>query len=194
MTSFATHRRKVHDTALPPHRRLSALRTCLTGFSPYGFRATYHHLCRSAEIPQDLEQDPGALVRAVEELDAARALWLTEQAGWESRRRAQKGAGVRAPAPPPPTRSLWCPDPEFHPVAPLPDVMPRLMSAPRAGDLSVCPLCGVARGTTPLHDGYRLHRLCAGCGLSLGWRDDGFSQGALEAREARWKLLWSRAV
>lgn len=43
MTSFATHRRKVHDGALPAHRRMSALRTCLTEFAPYGFRATFHH-------------------------------------------------------------------------------------------------------------------------------------------------------
>lgn len=32
MTSFATHRLRVHDTARPPYRRLSALRTCLTEF------------------------------------------------------------------------------------------------------------------------------------------------------------------
>ncbi|MEV6582050.1 hypothetical protein AB0M92_28225 [Streptomyces sp. NPDC051582] len=29
MTGFTTHRLRVHDTALPPYRRLSALRTCL---------------------------------------------------------------------------------------------------------------------------------------------------------------------
>ncbi|MFI8501727.1 hypothetical protein ACIGFK_24990 [Streptomyces sp. NPDC085524] len=194
MTSFATHRRRVHDTALPPYRRLSALRTCLTEFAPYGFRATYHHLCRSAGIPRDLERDPGALVWAVEELHAARALWLTEQTGWESRRRAQKRAGVRVPDPPPPTVRLWCPDPEFHPAAPLPAVMPRLMSAPRAGDLAVCPLCETDRGTTPLRDGYWLHRLCAGCGVSLGRREQGHARAVQDAQKARWKLVWSRTV
>ncbi|MFJ7157649.1 hypothetical protein ACIQUQ_22275 [Streptomyces sp. NPDC101118] len=54
MTSFATHRLRVHDRSLPPYRRLSALRTCLTEFAPYGLRATYHHLCRSAGIPHGL--------------------------------------------------------------------------------------------------------------------------------------------
>lgn len=34
MTSFHTHRARVHDTSLPVHRRHSALRTCLTRFAP----------------------------------------------------------------------------------------------------------------------------------------------------------------
>lgn len=59
--------------------RLAALRTCLVSFAPYGFRATYHHLCRSARIPADLESDPASLVRAVEELHAARRLWSADE-------------------------------------------------------------------------------------------------------------------
>ncbi|MGW3158333.1 hypothetical protein [Streptomyces sp. NPDC001089] len=40
MTSFLTHRERVHDARLPLHQH-RALRTCLTLFAPYGFRATY---------------------------------------------------------------------------------------------------------------------------------------------------------
>ncbi|MGW4689641.1 hypothetical protein ACWEPM_32780 [Streptomyces sp. NPDC004244] len=127
MTSFATHRRRVHDVSRPPHRRLSALRTCLTEFAPYGFRATYHHLTLSAGIPARLEDDPGALVWAVEELHAARELWRAEYAARQVRRTVQKASGVRVPNPPEPARRLWCPDPEFHPDEPLHVVMPRIL-------------------------------------------------------------------
>lgn len=63
-----THRAHVHDARLPLRRRHRALWTYLTLFAPYGFRATYHRLTLSAAIPRRLETDPGALVRAVEEL------------------------------------------------------------------------------------------------------------------------------
>ncbi|MFG2436295.1 hypothetical protein [Streptomyces sp. NPDC048508] len=72
MTSFLTHRAHVHDARLSLRRRHSALRTCITVFAPYGFQATYHHLTLSAAIPRQLEGDPDALVRAVEELHEAR--------------------------------------------------------------------------------------------------------------------------
>ncbi|MEJ8645175.1 hypothetical protein WKI68_36065 [Streptomyces sp. MS1.HAVA.3] len=59
------------------------------GVLPYGFRATYHHLCRSARIPRTLADDPASLVRAVEELHEARLVWLAEVTAW------QVGAGPR---------------------------------------------------------------------------------------------------
>ncbi|MEV7509706.1 hypothetical protein AB0O57_17320 [Streptomyces sp. NPDC091201] len=152
MTSFATHRLRVHDTARPAHRRLSALRTCLTQFAPYGFRATYDHLCRSAGVPARLEEDPGALVWAVEELHAAREIWRAEQAAWEARRRVQKGEGRRTPDPPQPTRLLSCPDPEFHPAGPLPALMPRIMRARTDRPAVSCPLCEADHGTVERHD------------------------------------------
>lgn len=99
MTSFATHRLRVHDAALPAHRRMSALRTCLTEFAPYGFRATFHHLRGSAGIPRDPARDPDALVRAVEELRGARELWLAALRPWQEARRFQKRAGIRVPDP-----------------------------------------------------------------------------------------------
>ncbi|MCM2416354.1 hypothetical protein [Streptomyces sp. RKAG290] len=96
MTSFLTHRAHVHNVRLPLRRRHSALRTCITLFAPYGFRATYHHLTLSAAIPRRLEADPEALVRAVEELHEARVLWLARAQEYAAQRRAEKGAGRRA--------------------------------------------------------------------------------------------------
>lgn len=79
MSGFATHRQRVHDVRLTPRARHANLRTCVVMFAPYGFRATYHHLCVSAGVPGDLAADPLSLVRAVEELGAARQLWLADE-------------------------------------------------------------------------------------------------------------------
>ncbi|MFJ8012411.1 hypothetical protein [Streptomyces sp. NPDC096339] len=205
MTSFATHRRRVHDTALPPYRRLSALRTCLTEFAPYGFYATYHHLCRSAGIPRDLGQDPASLVRAVEELHEARQLWLDSLAAWQVGRRAQKRAGRRRPDPPPPSWFLYWPDPEFHPGGRLVDVMPgvmrgRLSHDGHQGRDGVCPVCRADRGTVEWeHAGYGIHTLCAGCGLGLGCRRYEWLPGsplgeAYAAHREHLRLIWKRAL
>ncbi|MET9698662.1 hypothetical protein ABZY31_17280 [Streptomyces sp. NPDC006529] len=191
MTSFATHRLRVHDRDLPPYRRLSALRTCLTEFAPYGLRATYHHLCRSARVPADLERDPEAVVRAVEELHAARELWSAEFARRRERRLAQKRAGVRVPGPAEPPRRLWCPDVTFHPHAPLPEVMARVLRAPAGAG---CPVCGEGPGTVPWHDGWSVHRLCAGCGVSLEQREAAPRPAVVRAREEQWKAVWRRAL
>ncbi|MEU7137240.1 hypothetical protein [Streptomyces sp. NPDC046261] len=169
MGSFATHRLRAHDRTRSPVRRFGALRTCLGEFAPYGFSATYHHLCRSAGIPAAPGMDPEAVVRAVEELHAAREIWRAEFRGWQVRRRAQKAAGVRVPDPPALRRVLRYPDPECHPAEPLAAVMPLILRAP-AGDLSACPVCGPGRGTRPWHDGLTAHRLCTGCGASLAVR------------------------
>ncbi|MFE4638750.1 hypothetical protein ACFRJ1_35990 [Streptomyces sp. NPDC056773] len=72
MTSFATHRLRVHDAALPVHRRMSALRTCLTEFAPYGLRATFHHLRGSAGIPRDPARDPDSCGRGSTRVRGAR--------------------------------------------------------------------------------------------------------------------------
>ncbi|MFE9809697.1 hypothetical protein ACFYRN_42875 [Streptomyces sp. NPDC005227] len=84
------------DGRLPLRGRHSALRTCITVFASYGFRATYHHLTLSAAIPRRLEADPDALVRAVEELHEARVLWLARAEKYTAQRRAEKRAGRRA--------------------------------------------------------------------------------------------------
>ncbi|MEV0413210.1 hypothetical protein AB0I68_21035 [Streptomyces sp. NPDC050448] len=192
MTSFATHRRRVHDVSRPPYRRLSALRTCLTEFAPYGLRATYHHLCRSAGIPSDLERDPQALVRAVEELHGARQVWLAEFLPWQERRLAQKAAGVRVAVPPEPWRLLYCPDPESHPDLPLPAAAALIARAAGPWPPQVCPVCAEDRGTTRWRTGHSVERLCAGCGVGLGSRPTGREGAVLAARAERWKLIWRR--
>ena len=94
MPSFETHRLRVHDTARSPRARHAALRTCVVGFAVYGFRATYHHLSRSARIPALLESDPEALVRAVEgAVHEARTLWLEAESALLTRRRREKALG-----------------------------------------------------------------------------------------------------
>ncbi|RKT03589.1 hypothetical protein BX286_1519 [Streptomyces sp. 3211.6] len=205
MPSFATHRLRVHDASLPPHRRLSALRTCLTVFCPYGFYATYHHLCRSAGIPRELGEDPGSLVRAVEELHEARLLWLDAMAVWRVGRRAQKRAGVRRPEPPEPAQGLFWPNPEFHPGVCLAEVMPGVMR----GRLDVegdqrrdgaCPVCARDRGTVQWDgSGHGRYTLCAGCGLGLGRRPPplphGPQRGDVRAGfRHRQRLIWAREV
>ncbi|XVU20718.1 hypothetical protein ACQPZJ_25960 [Actinoplanes sp. CA-054009] len=75
MSSFPAQAARVRDRSLPPHRRMLALRECVLHFAPYGFRATWHHLLVSARVPVWLDDDPDALVRAVDELEEARNLW-----------------------------------------------------------------------------------------------------------------------
>ncbi|WP_327187044.1 hypothetical protein [Streptomyces sp. NBC_01334] len=193
MGSFTTHHLRAHDRGRSPAQRFGALRTCIAEFAPYGFPATYHHLCRSAGIPAEPEMDAEAVVRAVEELHAAREIWLSEFRAWQVRRRAQKAAGVRVPDLPEPRRRLWYPDPESHPAEPLDLVMPRILGAP-AGELAECPVCGADRGTRVWHDGYTEHLLCAGCGASLAGRPTAPAPDVEAARAERWRLVWRRRV
>ncbi len=193
MGSFTTHHLRAHDSTRSPVQRFGALRTCITEFAPYGFRATYHHLCRSAGIPPEPEMDSEAVARAVEELHAAREVWLVQFREWQVRRRAQKAAGMRIPTPPEPRRQLWYPDPEFHPAEPLTAVMPRILRAP-SGSLTECPVCGAGYGTKSWHDGFTAHLLCAGCGASLAGRPTKPAPGVEAARAERWKLVWKRQV
>ncbi|MFI9102307.1 hypothetical protein ACIGXA_17460 [Streptomyces fildesensis] len=179
MSSFATHRRRVHDEGLPARVRHTNLRSCLQTFAPYGFRATYHHLSWSARIPRDPERDPGSLVRAVEELHLARQLWLADERAYASRRRLEKARGVRQPVdagswrsgPSRPGVLVHCSDPVRHPTEALPVVVARVLgsSVPPDGDrLPACRVCGTRTGTTEWHDGGgRVHQLCAVCGVGL---------------------------
>ncbi|MER6202917.1 hypothetical protein ABT234_36790 [Streptomyces sp. NPDC001586] len=191
MASFTTHRLRAHDPARSPALRFAALCTCLAEFAPYGFRATYHHLCHSTGIPPEPDQDPEAVARAVEELHAAREVWFAAFRAWKGARRVQKLAGVRVPEPPEPRRVLWCPDPGFHPAEPLAAVMPRILCAP-PGALPHCPVCPEGRGMVPWHDGNRVHRLCAGCGVSLADRPVPHDARIAADRAERWRLVWRR--
>lgn len=95
MSGFNTHQRRVHDESLPALVRHTDLRSCLVRFAPYGFRATYHHVCLSARIPKDPEREPSSLVRAVQELRHARELRLADERDYANRRRPEKARGMR---------------------------------------------------------------------------------------------------
>ncbi|MEV0097012.1 hypothetical protein [Streptomyces sp. NPDC050738] len=197
MSSFTTHRLRVYDEALPPYRRLSNLRTCLERFAPYGFRATYHHLVRSAGIPGRLADDPAALVRAVEELHAARELWLPDTRLYAARRRREKQAGLRGAAAGDSWRRwgqiAYCPAPELHPRDPLPVVVARVLSAPDDGPL--CRACGLGPPGMLWNSGYGTYELCTGCGVQRSKRIEPPSDRSSAIEQgARWKAVWAREL
>lgn len=172
MTSFLTHRARVHDAGLPLRHRHSALRTCITLFAPYGFRATYHHLTLSAAIPRRLEADPDALVRAVEELHEARMLWLARVEEYAAQRRAEKRAGRRAvPNPRPwwlrsrwdgPDRA-WHEDPSRHPSLRLSEYVRRQHAILDGAEPPGCPACGDEGPRELSSTGHGWFELCRGC-------------------------------
>ncbi|NNN30204.1 hypothetical protein HLK59_07470 [Streptomyces sp. S3(2020)] len=203
MSSFTTHRRRVHDESLPARVRHTNLRSCLVHFAPYGFRATYHHLCHSAGIPRDPDQDPGSVVRAMAELHAARQLWLADERAYLTRRRAEKARGSRQV----PTDGSWrdrqhrwgsiafCPDPAMHPDEPLPVVVERVLRAsvpPARTAALTCPVCGTQDNTSAWHDGHHwIHHLCGQCGVSLAvQRADAPDPPLAAAHTRQWKDIW----
>ncbi|MEV5595359.1 hypothetical protein [Streptomyces sp. NPDC052496] len=201
MSGFSTHRQRVHDTELSARARHASLRTCVVMFRPYGFRATYHHLCCSARIPAQLDADPASLVRAVEELAAARELWLAEESRFVVRRRGEKARGQRRrtedgswrdQGPGPEGSLAFCPHPEAHPTEPLPTVVKRIMTSkiPAAEVGSVCRACGSSGATTSWHTGHDLHILCARCGVGLRSQRAEADRLVLAAREDRWRKIW----
>ncbi|MFG2719002.1 hypothetical protein ACGFW5_12045 [Streptomyces sp. NPDC048416] len=200
MSGFATHRQRVHDVGLTLRARHASLRTCAVMFAPYGFRATYHHLCRSAGVPAVLEADPRSLVRAVEEVHAARQLWLTDRAAYIAHRRREKAAGQRDPSRGGPRGTFrggsgvclaHCPDPGFHPTDPLPVVVARLL---RCEGSASCPACDGQEGTTRWNSGYAEHELCARCGISLGSRPVERDVRVIRERDERWQAIWRRTA
>ncbi|MFE5583197.1 hypothetical protein [Kitasatospora sp. NPDC056531] len=173
MTSFLTHRARVHDTALPLPRRHRALSTCLTRFAPYGFHATYHHLTLSARIPRLLLADPESLVRAVEELHEARQLWLARAEAYAAQRKVEKRASKKAPAPAWWNRPWWDSpdggrnDPFLHPQLSLPDYVRRQNALLDGAELPGCPACGEEGPTVSLSTGHDRAELCRSCARVL---------------------------
>ncbi|MFF7989556.1 hypothetical protein ACFZDG_07155 [Kitasatospora xanthocidica] len=175
MTSFHTHRARVHDTSLPPYRRHSALRTCLTLFAPYGLRATYHHLTVSARMPRHLETDPDSLVRAVDELHEARELWRARAEEYAADRRAQKRAGRRQPSVTPwwdryrwgSLDAAWHHDPFLHPPLSLPDYVRRQNALLDGAELPGCPACGEEGPPVSLPSCDGRAELCRSCARVL---------------------------
>ncbi|MFD3837589.1 hypothetical protein ACFWWC_15165 [Streptomyces sp. NPDC058642] len=203
MSSFNTHRRRVYDERLPARARHANLRSCLVSFAPYGFRATYHHLCFSAGIPRDPEKDPGSLLRAVEELQDARQLWLADERAYVIRRREEKARGSRQTA----SEGTWrgrqrgwgkiayCPEPTIHPDEPLPVVVERVLRSSLPPDQAValtCRVCGNRGDTSAWHDGYHsIHQLCGQCGVSLAVEQADAPDPLLAAAHSRrWKDIW----
>lgn len=165
VTSFPAQARRVGDHGLPLQRRLFALRECVLHCAPYGFRATWHHLVSGVPIPRRLEDDPAALIRAVDELAEVRAVVLVRAATYAERRRREKAAGLRVPLTAAPWNSwgwsaiAYCPDPERHPTGRLAAVVRRVLDAHTAGvDANTrCLACGTDR--------HRAGRDCPICGV-----------------------------
>jgi hypothetical protein len=125
--------------------------------------------------PEDRSPNPVRLVRALEELEAARAVWLRYEAGFAERRKQEKREGLRRPAALDDWHQhIWggngvalCADPAAHPAAPLPEVLSRLVSALEAQPGTACPVCaetGIAwrqdLGCEPWSG-----PVCTGCGI-----------------------------
>ncbi|MEU6275738.1 hypothetical protein ABZ871_25490 [Streptomyces populi] len=202
MTSFLTNRARVHDALLPLRRRHSALRTCITLFAPYGFRATYHHLTLSAAIPRRLEADPDALVRAVEELYEARVLWLARAEEYAARRRTEKQAGQRVAADPRPwwlrswwesPNRAWYEDPFRHPSLRLPEYVRRQNAILDGSDLPGCPACGDGRLPVSTSTGHGWVELCRGCAWVLAPCPCGQRHRFVPEIPFSWKGIWQRA-
>ncbi|MEV0459803.1 hypothetical protein [Catellatospora methionotrophica] len=197
MSSFPAQVARVRDAELPLQRRLLALRECVLRFAPYGFRATWHHLVVSAGLPVYLEEDPDSLVRAVDELEEARGLWLAETHAYQSQRRREKAAGRRQPRRSEgwhalPERLAFCPDPALHPRERLATVVHRLLAAYRS-EASPAGVCLACEAPCPSLS-------CTNCGAC-------FSRSAAHPRNAAgveppgaprsglpWQLIWHRAV
>ncbi|WP_035794269.1 hypothetical protein [Kitasatospora mediocidica] len=202
MSSFLTHRARVHDARLPPYRRHSALRTCLTHFAPYGFRATYHHLTLSARIPRRLEADPDALVRAVEELHEARVLWLARAQEFAAQRRTEKRAGRRAVPNPRPwwlvswwegLDRAWYDDPFRHPSLPLPAYVRRQNALLDGAELPGCPACGDEGPPTSASTGHGWVELCGRCAWALAPCRCGQQHRVVPGVTYGWNEIWRRA-
>ncbi|MCG7529026.1 hypothetical protein MHW47_31895 [Streptomyces sp. OfavH-34-F] len=150
MAGFRSLARQVRDPRSDLALRRYSLRKCLERFAPYGHRATWDHLCARHGIdPEDRAPDPVRLVRALEELERARAVWLGYEAGFAERRRREKHRGLRRPAAFDDWhRRTWggngvarCDDPAVHPSVPLAEVLGRLITALEGEPGTGCPVC-----------------------------------------------------
>ncbi|WP_370411340.1 hypothetical protein [Streptomyces fradiae] len=150
MAGFRSLARQVRDPGCDTALRRYSLRKCLERFAPYGHRATWDHLCRRHGFgPEDREADPSRLVAALDELEAARTVWLAYEEEFAERRRREKHGGLRRPGGLDEWhRRIWggngvarCDDPAHHPAEPLPEVVGRLVAALRRGPGELCPVC-----------------------------------------------------
>ncbi|MDQ0797265.1 hypothetical protein [Streptomyces sp. B1I3] len=150
MAGFRSLARQVRDPRGDLALRRYSLRKCLERFAPYGHRATWDHLCARHGIgPEDRAPDPARLIRALEELEEARAVWLAYESGFAERRRREKHDGLRRPGSFDDWhRRTWggngialCDNPGTHPTAPLAEVLGRLIAALGTEPGAACPVC-----------------------------------------------------
>ncbi|MEU9316110.1 hypothetical protein [Streptomyces sp. NPDC048295] len=176
MAGFRSLARQVRDPRSDLALRRYSLRKCLERFAPYGHRATWDHLCTRHGIgPEDRSPDPARLMRALDELEAARTVWLGYEAGFAERRRREKHDGLRRPgAFDDWHRRTWgghgvarCEDPAVHPSAPLAEVLSRLIGALESEPGTVCPVCAGAgiHWRQDLRCAPGAGPVCTGCGI-----------------------------
>ncbi|WNI25642.1 hypothetical protein [Streptomyces sp. ITFR-16] len=176
MAGFRSLARQVRDPRSDLALRRYSLRKCLERFAPYGHRATWDHLCvRHGIGPEDRAPDPARLMRALEELETARAVWLRYEAGFAERRRREKHEGLRRPgAFDDWHRRTWggngvarCDDPAVHPAAPLAEVLARLIAALESEPGTRCPVCTGTRivWRQDLDSEPWSGPVCTGCGI-----------------------------
>ncbi|MFB7916290.1 hypothetical protein [Streptomyces sp. NPDC056061] len=203
MAGFRSLARQVRDPRGDLALRRYSLRKCLERFAPYGHRATWDHLCSRHGIePEDRSPDPVRLVRALDELEAARNVWLDYEASFAARRRREKHDGLRRPAAFDDWhRRTWggngvarCADPSIHPAAPLAEVLGRLIAALESEPGAACPVCAgteIDWRPDPTYD-RPPGPVCAGCGILVP--RPVLTTGALSrARNARQRDLASAA-
>ncbi|MEE1810512.1 hypothetical protein [Streptomyces sp. BE133] len=203
MAGFRSLARQVRDPRGDLALRRYSLRKCLERFAPYGHRATWDHLCARHGIePEDRSPDPVRLMRALDELEAARAVWLGYEAGFAERRRREKHDGLRRPgAFDDWHRRTWgghgvarCEDPTVHPSAPLAEVLGRLIAALESKPGTSCPVCAGAEiaWRPDLECEPWSGPVCTGCGILVP--QPVLTPGALaKARSARRQDLASAA-
>ncbi|SEF37469.1 hypothetical protein SAMN05421837_11429 [Amycolatopsis pretoriensis] len=191
MSSFPASADRVRDAGLASRDRLLALRECVLCFQPYGFRATWHHLIVSADVPRNLDDDPRSLTRAVDELEEARLVWRAQSEDYEARRRREKAAGRRDASRADNWRTwaglvAYCPDLEKHPTERLVVVVRRVIAAYESGvdPLKTCRACGTqVTADTP----------CPDCGVDPA----GPTANRPEIRvrtSFRWRAVWRRTA
>ncbi|WP_424214541.1 hypothetical protein ACN20G_22095 [Streptomyces sp. BI20] len=179
MAGFRSLAGQVRDAGNDMALRRHSLRRCLERFAPYGHRATWWHLCaRHGIAPEDRAADPNRLVAALEELEAARDVWLEFERGFADRRRREKHHGVRRPGVPAWSEGsgAWerasvvrCADPGVRPDGDLAEVMRRLVRALETGSPeAACPVCGAReldrRSAGSERPGWG-GPVCSGCGI-----------------------------
>ncbi|MFH9722609.1 hypothetical protein ACH4M4_06545 [Streptomyces sp. NPDC017254] len=98
----------MRDEEASPARRYRALRCAVSEYCPLGFHATWAYTAATAVPAPDLRRDTAALLRALDVLEASRAVRVAERASFAARRRAEKAAGLRTPRGAPVT-PVWRP-------------------------------------------------------------------------------------